>query len=99
MEVNTRMQKGFCSQSDEGSNRLKRKHKIFHLTMALVLLVTLSGKVGSTASSKGSVAEEAGIEAGSEYKVVTVADVMTIKEIFPAIEKLIGLNRHPQRNP
>ena len=81
--MNTRMQRGFCSQSDEGSNCLKRKHKIFHLTIALVLLVTLSGKVGSVASSKGSVAEEAGIEAGSEHKVVTAADVKTVEEIIP----------------
>ena len=83
-----RMQIRFCSQSDEGSNRLKRKHKMFHLTMALVLLMTLSGKGGSVASSKGSIAEEAGIEAGNEYKAVTAADVKTVEDIIPGDRKI-----------
>ena len=67
---------------------MKRKHKMFRFTMALVLLVTLSGMVGSVASSKGSVGEEAGIEAGNEYKVVTATDVKTVEEIIPGDRKI-----------
>jgi len=61
---------------------------MFHLTMALVLLMTLSGKGGSVASSKGSIAEEAGIEAGNEYKAVTAADVKTVEDIIPGDRKI-----------
>jgi len=45
---------------------MKRKQPLVNLTTALVLLMALSGAVGSFALSKGIVPEEAGIETATD---------------------------------
>jgi hypothetical protein len=67
---------------------MKRKYNMLNLATVLVLLVTLSGAVGSIASSKDSVPEEIAIGVGNENNMVTTADVSAGGEIIPDDRKI-----------
>ena len=67
---------------------MKRKHKMLNLATVLVLLMTVSGGVGSLASSKDILPQDVGTEAGNEYNMVTVVDVSAAGEIIPNDRKI-----------
>jgi hypothetical protein len=67
---------------------VKKKHVRCIFVMVLVLLLPQKGAVGSIASSKDSVPQEAGIEADKEYNVVTAMYMSPGGEIIPDNRKI-----------
>jgi hypothetical protein len=65
-----------------------KKHVGLILVMVLVLLVTQQGTVGSIASSKDRVPQEAGITADKEYDLTTAMNASPGEDIIPEDRKI-----------
>jgi hypothetical protein len=67
---------------------MRKKHIRFIFVMVLVLLVTQQGTVGSIASSKDRVPQEAGITADKEYDLTTAMNASPGEDIIPEDRKI-----------